>query len=67
MFSSDAEIERVTWGMMACALPKAEWTHAAHFASALWLLRDRPERVRAEMPGMIRAYNESVGGQEHRQ
>lgn len=62
MFTSDAGMERVTRGMMECTLPKTEWTHAAHFAAALWLLRDRPHRVRAEMPEMIRAYNESVGG-----
>lgn len=60
---TDDEIERVARGMMACALVKAEWTHAAHFASALWLIRARGEAAaRAEMPGLIRRYNESVGG-----
>jgi hypothetical protein len=42
-------------------LPKAEWTHAAHFASALWLMRGGHDAP-VVMPGMIRAYNESVGG-----
>lgn len=43
-------------------LPKPEWTHAGHFAAALWLLRERPDLdLRAEMPGMIRAYNAATG------
>jgi hypothetical protein len=62
-FASDAEIARIGAMFRACTLPKAEWTHAAHFSTALWLLRDCldvvPER---DMPGMIRRYNESVGG-----
>lgn len=57
------EIEETVRGFLACALPKERWTHAAHFAAALWLLRDRGEAAaRAEMPGLIRVYNESVGG-----
>lgn len=60
---TDDEIETVARAMMACTLPKVAWTHAAHFAAALWLLRARGEAAaRAEMPGLIRAYNESVGG-----
>jgi hypothetical protein len=48
--------------LAARTLPRAEWTHAAHFAATLWLMRYRPDldAVRA-MPGLIRAYNESVG------
>ncbi|MBK8197038.1 MAG: hypothetical protein IPK75_01620 [Acidobacteria bacterium] len=61
-FESDDEIEALTRAMMACALPKESWTHAAHFAAALWLLRARGEAAFAEMPGLIRAYNDSVGG-----
>jgi len=62
-FSSDAEIERVGLGLLGRSLPKAEWTHAAHFAAALWLLRHRPDiDPFAQMPGFIRAYNEAVGG-----
>lgn len=60
---TDDEIEETVRGFLACTLPKDCWTHAAHFAVALWLLRDRGEAVaRAHMPGLIRAYNESVGG-----
>jgi hypothetical protein len=62
IFSSEAEIIRIGEGLAACSLPRAEWTHAAHFAAALWLMRYRPDLDAAcEMPGLIRAYNESVG------
>lgn len=61
-FESDDEIEALAHAMMACALPKKAWTHTAHFAAALWLLRMRGNAAFAEMPGLIRAYNESVGG-----
>jgi len=61
-FTSEAEIIRIGEGLFACTLPRTEWTHAAHFAAALWLMRYRPELGAAEtMPGLIRAYNESVG------
>ena len=62
MFSSEADIHRIGEGLLARTLPKAEWTHAAHFAAALWLMRYRPQidPVR-EMPGLIRAYNQSTG------
>jgi len=60
---SDADIERVALGLQDHALPKAQWTHAGHFAAALWLLRRRPEiDPPREMPAMIRSYNEAVGG-----
>jgi len=62
-YPDDAAIAHVAEAMLARALPKQEWTHAAHFATALWLIRCRPDIVpEREMPGMIRAYNVSVGG-----
>ncbi len=61
-FSSDAEIERIGLGLLDRTLPKPEWTHAAHFAAALWLLRARPDLdAPCEMPGIIRAYNLATG------
>ena len=43
-------------------MPKPEWTHAAHFAVTLWLMRHRPAlELTSEMPGLIRAYNEATG------
>jgi len=61
-FASEAEIIRIGEGLFAGTLPRAEWTHAAHFAAALWLMRYRSEVDAVQtMPGLIRAYNESVG------
>jgi hypothetical protein len=62
-FANEAEIIRIGEGLVARTLPRADWTHAAHFAAALWLMRYRPQTDAAEiMPGLIRGYNESVGG-----
>jgi hypothetical protein len=60
-FLSDAEIEHIGRGLLDCSLPKVEWTHAAHFAAALWLLRQPGADADRDMPGMIRAYNEATG------
>jgi hypothetical protein len=61
IFSSDAQIERLGQGLIDRTVPKEEWTHAAHFAAALWLMRGGHDAP-VVMPGLIRAYNESVGG-----
>jgi hypothetical protein len=58
---SDAAIEKIARGLMDRTLPKAEWTHAAHFASACWLLRHPQIDAIREMPAWIRAYNEATG------
>jgi len=61
-FSSDREVERIGRGVLDRTLPKAEWTHAAHFAAALWLMRHRPDLDLCQaMPGLIRAYNAATG------
>jgi hypothetical protein len=61
-FPDDAAVARVGFGLIDRSLPKPEWTHAGHFAAALWLLRHEPEAVvRRRMPPMIRAYNEATG------
>lgn len=63
LFSEDAEIRRIGLGLIARTLPRDDWTHEAHLASCLWIIRDRadiaPER---DMPSIISRYNESVGG-----
>lgn len=60
---TDEEIEELGRAFCACTLPKERWTHGAHFATALWLILCRPDIVpERDMPGMIRRYNESVGG-----
>jgi hypothetical protein len=60
-FSSDSEIDRIGRGLLDRSLPKAEWTHAAHFAAAFWLLRRPDMHAVRVMPGLIRAYNEATG------
>lgn len=58
---TDTDIARIGEGVIARTLPKPEWTHAAHFAAALWLLTREDRDAFAEMPGLIRAYNEATG------
>ncbi len=61
-FSSDSEIARAGEKFLDRSLPKPEWTHAAHFAVTLWLMRHRPALdLTSEMPGLIRAFNEATG------
>jgi hypothetical protein len=62
-FRSDNEIETIGRGLLDRTLPKTVWTHAAHFAATVWLLRCRPDiELSREMPGIIRGYNEATGG-----
>ena len=62
-FTSDEEIATIGSGLLDGTLPKTAWTHAAHFAATLWLLRCRPEvEISRELPGFIRGYNEATGG-----
>lgn len=50
-------------GLLACTLPREDWTHEAHLAACCYLLSERPELdVDAEIGGIIRRFNESVGG-----
>ena len=63
LFYDDAEIVRIGEGLLARTLPRAEWTHEAHLAATTYLLTRRPDvDIDKELPGIIRAYNESVGG-----
>jgi hypothetical protein len=63
LFKSDAEIEHIGEGLLACTLPRAEWTHEAHLAATTYLLTRRTDiAIDKELPGIIRRYNESVGG-----
>jgi len=62
-FRSDAEIEHIGEGLLARTLPRDEWTHEAHLASTTYLLTRRPDvEIDTQLPGIIRRYNESVGG-----
>ena len=63
-FTSDDEIAWIGNGLLERTLPKSSWTHSAHFATAIWLFVCRPEiDPFREMPRFIRAYNESIGGE----
>jgi hypothetical protein len=62
-FCSDAEIEHLGEGLLACTLSRPEWTHEAHLAATAFLLLYRPDvDLDAELPSIIRRFNESVGG-----
>ena len=60
-FSSDVAIERIGVGVAERTLPKPEWTHAAHFAAAFWVLRRSGMHAERDMPKLIRAYNLATG------
>ena len=63
LFTTDAEIEHLGEGLLACALRREEWTHEAHLAATTYLLLRRPDiDLDKELPGIIRRFNESVGG-----
>ena len=63
LFSTDADIERLGEGLLACSLERAEWTHEAHLGATTYLLLKRPDiDLDEELPGIIRRFNESVGG-----
>lgn len=57
-FTSDVEIIAIGHGLVDRTLPKINWTHAAHFATALWLIETG---AGSTVPAVIRAYNESIG------
>ena len=62
-FADPAAVARVGEGLLARDLPKPEWTHEAHLAATTYLLLKHPEiDLDTALPGLIRAYNVSVGG-----
>ena len=63
LFTTDAEIEHLGEGLLACTLKREEWTHEAHLGATTYLLLRRPDiDLDADLPGIIRRFNESVGG-----
>ncbi len=63
LFANPAAVARVGEGLLACTLPRTEWTHEAHLAACTYLLIEHPEiDLDTALPGLIRVYNESVGG-----
>ena len=62
-FASPAAVALVGEGLLARNLPRPEWTHEAHLAATTYLFLMHPEiDLDTALPGLIRAYNESVGG-----
>lgn len=63
LFLSDADVSHVGERLLARTLPKSEWTHEAHLAATAYLLLMRPDiDLDSELPGIIRTYNEGLGG-----
>ncbi|MES2135628.1 MAG: hypothetical protein V4502_01035 [Pseudomonadota bacterium] len=63
LFASDADAAHIGEGLLARTLPREEWTHEAHLAATTYLLLRHPEiDLDTALPGIIRRYNESVGG-----
>jgi hypothetical protein len=63
LFHSDAEIEHIGEGLLERSLLRAEWTHEAHLAATTYLLLRRSDLdIDRKLPGIIRSFNESVGG-----
>lgn len=63
IFTTDAAIARIGTGLLDRSLPKAEWSHAAHFAATLWLARHHPGQLEpAAIGAIIRGYNVATGG-----
>ena len=63
LFHADTDVVHIGEGLVARTLPRPEWTHEAHLAATIYLLLKRPDiDVDAELPNLIRRYNESVGG-----
>ena len=63
LFTADAELEHLGEGLLACTLAREEWTHEAHLGATTYLLMKRPDvDLDAKLAGIIRRFNESVGG-----
>lgn len=61
-FDAETEVHYIGQGLLNCTLPKAQWTHAAHLAAAVWIIAagEGLEPAR-DMPDIIRQYNTATG------
>jgi hypothetical protein len=63
LFVDDATIRGVGRGLLDRTLPQAQWTHEAHLAACVWLIRERPDIVpERDLRAIISTYNEAQGG-----
>ena len=58
---TEVDIDRIGRSVETRTLPKCEWTHAAHFAAAMWVLTHPNLVAERDMPALIRGYNEATG------
>lgn len=59
---TDEEVAALAEGLLDHSLPKDRWTHAAHLAATLRLVRTRDAGLERDLPGIIRSYNVAFGG-----
>jgi len=64
LFPDDASIIHVGEGLLARTLPRETWTHEAHLAACLWIVRERPE-IDAERESPT-AHREAETAKAHR-
>jgi hypothetical protein len=63
MFDSDEAVRRIGRGFLDGTLPRADWTHEAHLATCLWIIREcREIQAERDLPDLIRRFNEALGG-----
>ena len=63
LFSDNAAIRRIGTKLLDRSLPREEWTHEAHLAATLWIVRDRSDiDPHTKMRAIISTYNNAVGG-----
>lgn len=61
-FADEAAINHIATGLIDRTLPKPEWTHAAHFAAAIWMARHNPALMAPPViSAIIRSYNDATG------
>lgn len=61
--ADDDTVRRIGEGLLARTLPRDAWTHEAHLAACLWLVRERSDiDLPRELPAIIARYNVAVGG-----
>ena len=63
-YATHEDLRALADALLAHTLPKAEWTHEAHLGATMYLLSARPDLdLEADLPQIIRSYNEAVGVQ----
>jgi hypothetical protein len=61
-YASDHDVALIAKRLLDRTLPKSEWTHAAHCAATVYLMREQPDiDLATALPTIIRRYNEATG------